>query len=617
LRCYRREVRELFSHLSQSFSRIGIDAAVLEANRRYRERIGTDTEPMPERYRSMPYRELLKFIEARIRDTGTGAAHAYASAGELLDDLELIGTSLKRHKGEHAGWFALQRLITRVRTFGFHLAALDVRQDALVHRRVVGQGLGVRDWLDWSAAQRTERLTQAFENDTQPETAFDEEGRATLEIFRAIKEIQASYGAASIGPYIISMTQDTDDILSVLLLARWAGLGNSGERVPLDVCPLLETVADLTHGPEMFAKLMAHPLYRRHLEARGGRQMIMVGYSDSMKDGGLAASRWAVQRAQQRLVEEAERAGVRLTVFHGHGGTVSRGGGKSHRGILAAPRGAVNGRLRATEQGEIIDTKYGMRGIAVRSLEQMVGAVMQATALPGTPRNPPAHWHDVMQTIARESRRVYRALVYDEPRFFGYFRQATPIDVIERMAISSRPPSRRTQTGIEDLRAIPWVFSWTQNRTILTGWFGLGSGLKAALAEGGQEPLREMLANWPFFANLVNDAEMVLAKADMEIAARYNELADVATRPLWEMISDEHRLTVDMLLSLKGTTELLDEDETLQRSIRLRNPYVDPLSLLQIDLLGRWRAAERQDDALLDALFTVTKGIAQGLRNTG
>ncbi len=616
LRRYRKEVSELYGELSQTTTRVGIDSAVHEANRHYRERIGEDAEAMPDRYRNMPYRELLRFVETRLRDTEVDGTHAYPGAEDLLADLDLIAASLARNKGRHAGLFGVRRLITRVQTFGFHLATLDVRQDSLVHRRVIGRGLDIDDWLESAAVARTERLVRACEDGEQPARLLDEEGRRALDAFRAIVDIRARYGDAAIGPYIISMAQDTDDVLSVLLLARWGGL-SSGDAVPLDICPLFETVDDLQRGPDIMQRLLAHPLYRRHLDARGDHQMVMVGYSDSMKDGGLAASRWAVQRAQQRLVDVASSAGIRLTIFHGRGGTVSRGGGKTHRGILAAPVGAVDGRLRATEQGEIIDAKYGLRGIAVRSMEQMTGAVIQATAVPRVPSESPPDWSTVMDIIARESRRAYRALVYDDSRFFAYFRQATPIDVIERMPIGSRPPSRRTQTGIKDLRAIPWVFSWTQNRTILTGWFGLGSGLRAALDEAGEAPLREMVQRWPFLAALLNDAEMVLAKADMDIAARYNELAEAETRPLWSRILDEYRLTVELVLRLKGASVLLEGDETLQRAIRLRNPYVDPLSLLQIDLLGRWRAAGRRDDALLEALFTTTKGIAQGLQNTG
>lgn len=614
---YRAELDDLYSRLSQSASRIGFDDAVLEANRRYQRSIGADMAPMPSRYRSMPYRVLLKFIETRLRDTENGGPHAYGQAQDLVTDLALIAASLAHNKGEHAGLFPLRRLIVRVQTFGFHLAALDVRQDALVHRRVIGRALDIDDWLERSAHARTDRLVQALAGDEAPIRLLDEEGRHTLETFRAIADIRKRYGPAATGPYIISMAQDTDDILSVLLLARWAGLVNEDGTVPLDICPLFETVSDLEHGPDIVGRLMEEPIYRRHVEARSRRQMVMVGYSDSMKDGGLAASRWAVQRAQQRLVAVAGSADVALTIFHGRGGTVSRGGGKTHRGVLAAPHGAVQGRLRATEQGEIIDAKYGMRGIAARSLEQTVGAVMQATALPRGPSQTPDAWHNVMGVVARESRRVYRDLVYDDDRFIDYFRRATPIDVIERMAIGSRPPSRRAKAGIRDLRAIPWVFAWTQNRTILTGWFGLGSGLRAAAEESGEDELRSMLAEWPFFASLLDDAEMVLAKADMDIAARYNELAEPATRVLWPRIRDEYRLSVDMVLRLKETDVLLEKDSTLQRSIQLRNPYVDPLSLLQIDLLGRWREAGRPDDDMLEALFATIKGIAQGLQNTG
>jgi phosphoenolpyruvate carboxylase len=307
---------------------------------------------------------------------------------------------------------------------------------------------------------------------------------------------------------------------------------------------------------------------------------------------------------------------VDLTLFHGRGGTVSRGGGKTHVAVLAAPPGSVNGRLRVTEQGEIINAKYGLRGIAIRTLEQATGSVALATY--GEPRRPaPDAWVTAMQDIAESSRRVYRELVYDDPDFYGYFRQATPIDVIERMNIGSRPASRRSGRGIRDLRAIPWVFSWTQNRHILPGWYGLGTALEQAVERHGEALLAEMFDEWLFVRALLEDVEMVLAKADMPIAERYAELADEQTSRVFPVIRAEFDRTVELILRLKRADELLAHDPTLQRAIRLRNPYVDPMSLLQVDLLRRWRAGDRRDDDLLGALLLSVNGIAHGLQNTG
>lgn len=617
LSVYMGELDLLYRRLSQSSSRVGVDGAVLERIAAYERAHPYTAARIPHRHLSMPYRVLLRYMRARLRATRQDGPGGYATPREFLADVDLIADSLRRHQGEHAGLFRVRRLQRRVRSFGFHLAGLDVRQDALVHRGVVARGLQAADWGECTAQARSARIVQTLEQGGVEPTPDDEASVRTLEVFRAIRELQGHYGERAVGPYIISMAQGADDVLSVLLLARWAGLSDEAGAVPLDVCPLLETVADLDRGTRILDALLDLPLYREHLRRRGDRQIVMVGYSDSMKDGGLAASRWAVQQAQSALVVCAQRHGVHLTIFHGRGGTVSRGAGRTHRGVLAAPPGAVDGRLRVTEQGEIIDAKYGLRGIALRTLEQTAGAVALATAMPDHPYGTSGHRHRVMELIAARSRAAYRALVYEDPRFYGYFRQVTPIDVIERMALGSRPASRRQRRGIGDLRAIPWVFSWTQNRIILTGWFGLGSGLAAALEEFGVEALRDMVGGWRFMGNLLDDAEMVLAKSDMDIAARYDGLVDGELRPLSQVIRDEHARTVEMILRIKGSSRLLEQDDTLRRTIALRNPYIDPMSLVQVDLLGRWRTAGSRDDELLNALFTTVRGIALGLQNTG
>jgi phosphoenolpyruvate carboxylase len=344
----------------------------------------------------------------------------------------------------------------------------------------------------------------------------------------------------------------------------------------------------------------------------------MLGYSDSSKDGGLVASRWALHRAQERLLEVAGETGVAFTFFHGRGGSVGRGGGKTHDAVLAAPRGSVAGVLRTTEQGEVINEKYGLRGIATRELERMTGAVMLATASPSSPIDDDARWHSLLDEVAAASRACYRSLVYEDSGFFDYFRRATPIDVIERLAIGSRPASRRSGAGIEDLRAIPWVFAWTQNRHLLPGWYGLGSGLHAIVERHGEAVVREMAKSFSFAANLLDDAEMALAKADLPIAARYAALAEESNGArIFAAIEAEFRRTRDLVLALRDRSELLEAEPSVKRSIRLRNPYVDPMSLLQVELLRRWRAGGQRDDDLFHALLATVQGIAAGLQNTG
>ena len=318
----------------------------------------------------------------------------------------------------------------------------------------------------------------------------DETRARVLDVFRVLRDSRRRFGVRAVGPFIVSMTNGVDDLLSVLALDRWAAARRAATArcavdPHLEVCPLFETVGDLGAAPDVMRDLLADPVYRRHLGGR--RQMVMLGYSDSSKDGGLVASRWALHRAQERLVEVASESGVAFTFFHGRGGSVGRGGGKTHDAVLAAPPGSVGGVLRTTEQGEVINEKYGLRGIATRELERMTGAVMLATAAPARPGASAERWHDLLDEMAAASRERYRALVYGDPRFVDYFRGSTPIDVIERLAIGSRPASRRSGAGIEDLRAIPWVFAWTQNRHLLPGWYGLGTGLRAIVDRRGEE----------------------------------------------------------------------------------------------------------------------------------
>jgi phosphoenolpyruvate carboxylase len=349
----------------------------------------------------------------------------------------------------------------------------------------------------------------------------------------------------------------------------------------------------------------------------------MLGYSDSNKDGGIAASRVGLQRAQERLVAAAAELDLALVLFHGRGGSISRGGSKPRAGILAAPPGALGGvrggggHARATEQGEIVGGKFGLRGIATRTLEVTLGALLERTAGGDPARAATAEQHAIAETLATASRARYRALVHDDPDFTALFQGMTPIDVIERLAIGSRPARRRSMRGVQDLRAIPWVFAWTQCRAVLPGWYGVGTGLAAAIDAHGLDSVRRAARDWPFLATFLADLEMILAKSDLDIAARYAELAgDVGAR-LFPLVRDEHERSVAAVLDVVGSRELLERDPTLRRSIRLRNPYVDPLSFVQVDLLRRWRGGGREDRALERVLVQTVRGIARGLRNTG
>ncbi len=614
---YYKECATLSAKLSQSEGRATFSEALLGRIEEYRGIFQQAYHAVPARHRDMPYRVFLRLVQQRLQSTFDDDIYPYEKVSQLVADVELIAESLSCNKGTHAGLFAVRRLLRRIHTFGFHLVTLDVRQDADVHRRVVGECLGEDDWLELDAKERTKKIIGALQTRENAPMTLSTRARKTLSVFQAIAFCHRKYGKKSIGPFIISMTQDADDILSVLLLAQWGELHNRRVEVPLDIAPLLETVDDLHNGPEILEALLSTKLYREHLERRRNRQTVMIGYSDSNKDGGLASARWALQNAQQTLVTTVEAQGIELTLFHGRGGTISRGGSKTHTAVLGAPAGTVNGQLRVTEQGEIINEKYGLRGIALRTLEQITGSVALATAMPKHRGNDMPEWHEMMDVIAAESRIAYRKLIYETPGFYEYFREATPIDLIERMRIGSRPSARRSQSGIEDLRAIPWVFSWTQSRFVLPGWYGLGTGLAKAAEQFGDEAFREMFAEWYFLRSLTADAEMVLAKSDLGIAELYSQLAGERHDEFFPIIKAEYDLTRDLILEYSDHESLLEGDVTLQRAIMLRNPYVDPMSLMQVDLLSRWRATNREDGELFTALLASVNGIAQALQNTG
>jgi len=614
---YYRECATLSAKLSQSRRRIEVDDTLLDKLEHYRGMFKNAYHAVPARHREMPYRVYLRLVQQRLQATYDNDAYPYENAGQFRADIQLIVQSLEAHSGEHAGLFSVNRLLRRIDTFGFHFLTLDVRQDALAHRQVVGELLGEDDWLEWTPEDRVKRIVEAIESRDSVPDSQSVSARKTLAVFQAIAVCKRRYGDNAIGPFIVSMTQGPDDILSVLLLANWGELHDRHFDIPMDIAPLLETVDDLQNGQEILRSLLDNDLYRQHLQRRANRQIVMIGYSDSNKDAGLASARWALQEAQVDLVRVVSEKGIELNLFHGRGGTISRGGSKTHAAVLGAPPGTVNGRLRVTEQGEIINEKYGLRGIALRTLEQAAGSVALATAMPEHRGNDTPEWHEMMQIIADVSRDTYRKLVFESPDFYEYFRRSTPIDLIERMRIGSRPSSRRAGSGVEDLRAIPWVFAWTQTRLMLPGWYGLGSGLAAAGKQFDDAKFRDMFREWYFMRALTADAEMVLAKADIGIARYYSELAGELHEEFFPIIEKEFELTCKLILEYSEHDALLAGDVTLQRAIMLRNPYVDPMSLMQVDLLGRWRETNYEDQDLFSALLASVNGIAQGLQNTG
>ncbi len=612
---YRRDLRRLSAELSQSRDLAGVDGVIDARIAAYRQVLPHAPKPRA-RQSDMSYRELLALMGARLQATHSGVDAGYSNAGELLQDLVLIDTSLLAHRGEHAGHFPVTRVIRRVQAFGFHLAALDLRQDSAWHDNALAALDDDPDWSQRDADARVARLHALLDGAPLANADVDDAtARSTLDVFRAVVDVRSRFGTNAIGLYIISMSRSAADALAVMALARAAGCIED-DAVPLDITPLFETVADLEAAAAVMRALFDDPVYRAHLRARGDRQTVMLGYSDSAKDGGIIASRWALQCTQIALTALAMESGVRITFFHGRGGSISRGGSKTERALYAAPRGSVDGSLRVTEQGEVIHRKYGIRALALRNLEQTTAAVLRASLLPRPPDAREERWRVIAGELAELARARYRALVYDEPRFHAYFRAATPIDVIERLRLGSRP-SRRRDGGVQDLRAIPWVFAWAQNRSGMTAWYGVGHALRQGIQTHGMEVMREMADHWPFFATLLDDVEMVLAKSDMDIFEQYSRMAGEDHAVLFPQISAEFNATRDAILAIRQEDDLLVNDGRLRLSIRLRNPYVDPISLLQVELLRRWRKSGREDDATLRVLMATVNGIAAGIQNTG
>jgi phosphoenolpyruvate carboxylase len=601
------EVAALGGVLSQSSRYVSAPPALVASLDEDARRMPAVAARQGPRTEGEPWRRKLLFVEARLEATlaatrasrapareaapPTNAGLAYASADELIGDLELVADTLHEAGAARAGEGRARALLARVRSVGLHIAELEARV-------VADEPRAAAAWLD-GRGPRTDDVARFM---------------GTLETIAAA---QAEAGEGACRTLILSMTRDANDVLAALRCAREAGLWDEGRACArLDVVPLFETLDALRAAPGALRAMLADPTYRRHVAARGAQE-VMLGYSDSSKEVGLLAANAALLRAQEALPAVAREAGIALRLFHGRGETVARGAGPLQQAILALPPGAVGGRYKATEQGEALDMKYARPKLAHRTLELMVGGALQHTV--GATKQPsPAElavFSAAFDELAETGRRAYRELVWEDPRFLELFEAATPIDAIGRLPIGSRPSKRRAG-GLEALRAIPWVFAWTQNRAILPGWYGVGTAFEAFAARpGGAERLAEMVAGWPFFATLVANVEMVLAKSDIGIASRYARLAPEAAREaIWPRVRAEHRRTKAWVLRLTGSRKLLEDNPTLARSIALRNPYVDPMSFLQIALLRGLRAGDERYDR--PVLLTLN-GIAAGLRNTG
>jgi phosphoenolpyruvate carboxylase len=615
LELYYDECRQLARDLSQSDTRIAVNEDMRLRSALYAGHFPQAANSIPGRHRDMPYRVFLRLMGARLQATYDDNAFPYESPDDFAADVELIATSLRAHHGQNAGLFAVKRLLRRVETFGFHLATLDLRQNADVQQRIIGNALLEPRWLALPAEQRAARIRDALERRESPRGELDAEARKVLGVFQTIAHCRRKYGRASIGPYVIGLARGPDDVLAALLLARWGHLGAQGADVPIDIAPLFETVEDLANAGETVRSLLGDELYRRHLRARGNHQVVMLGYADSSEGGGMVAICWSLRMAQQKLLDIAREFGVRLSVFHGRGGTISRAAGHLHDAVLASLHGAVAGRLRMIEQGETINAKYGLRGIAIRTLEQTTSSLLWVTAQEPKKDERDSRWHEIMNVMAAASGRAYRDLL-DAPDVGEYFRAATPIDVVERIGMSKHKVFDE-DSELDRSSAVQQEFAWTQNRMLLPSWYGFATGVVVATDKFGSTEVEQMFAEWPFARVVLAEIEIALAKVDLDIAALYSRLAGSLHERFFPLIRSEFDKSIELVLRVTRQGELLERSDTLRRAIRLRNPYMDPMSLLQVSLLQRWRSAGRHNDEVLMALLASINGIANGMQNTG
>lgn len=558
-------------------------------------------------------------------------AKPYENNLEVISDLNIIRDSLINNGSKLLSRGRLRHLRRALDVFGFYLASLDMRQNSSVHETLASElfegvmpGLNYRD-LDEEA--RIELLVKELENHRpllRQDITYSEEAEKELGIFKMAAKIKSRYGDGAIRNSIISNAESASDLLELAVILKQASLISPEGETTMHLIPLFETIGDLQACPEIMDRLLSIPQYRKLVDNMGGVQEVMLGYSDSNKDGGFITSSWELYKAEIKLIELFKKHKVKLRLFHGRGGTVGRGGGPSYDAILAQPNGAVNGQLRLTEQGEIISSKYTNPELGRRNLEILAAATLEASLLQDARPEPDDSYLSAMDEISLGAFNKYRDLVYDDPQFVDYFWNATVINEIAGLNIGSRPASRKKTRAVEDLRAIPWVFSWSQSRLMVPGWYGFGTAVKAYIETHGNEglpKLQEMFKTWQFFQAQLSNMDMVLSKTNMSIAQRYADLVpdkELGTR-IFGKIKAEWQLTVDMLFAITGQTRLLQSNPLLERSIKNRFPYLDPINHLQVELMRKYRAQdeEQQDEKILRGLQLTINGISAGLRNSG
>jgi len=624
---FRSTLQELSRRLSMSEQRLP-PTPELSAWIQARRPLPQHVAYLEERYPTEPYRLVLSLLANDLaeasRDDMTARLlertphQALITLQELLKPLDMIAASLPESlKGDE-----IQKTLQQLKIFGLHAMRLDLREDSSRLNSALSETLRALNitsyFAEMSAEERLVLLTKLLASelpDLSEHPGITPATAETWSLFQLIKRVREVYGAELLGPFIISMCQSAADILSVLLLVRWTGCEDG-----LQIVPLFETIEDLEAAPSIFEGLIALPIYREHLATCHDAQMIMIGYSDSNKDGGYVMSNWALYQGQENITKVAQKHNIALTIFHGRGGTIARSGGPANRGIRAQPPGSINGRFRLTEQGEVIAARYSNLELAHRHLEQIVHAVLVASSPAKKAMAIPAAWRSSMDQMSHTAHRKYRGLVYENPRFIEFWQTATPLNEIKRLHIGSRPAARGQSSAVTKIRAIPWVFSWMQSRFNLPGWFGLGSALASYKDEA---LLKEMYQGWALFKTMLDNAEMSLLKADMEIASLYVDLVPDTElgSEMFRTIRAEYDRTREVVLSISGHANLLDEEPITQHAVQLRNPYVDPLNYIQVEMLRRIRALSdpegEEAQAIREVIGVTINGIAAGLRNTG
>ena len=623
--------RTLFSHLDELRQALSISTKLAGVSKELEKSVEQDLKNLPEveaRYRRInveePYR--LKATAIRHKLSLTQSRHAaglphfpgrdYKDTADLLKDFEVMRSSLLANNGELIANGLLDRIMRSINAFGLTHATMDIREHSEVHHKLLNQVLG---------SSTSEILTkQLLDKSTPVLKDLDSPSNNCFKTFEAIKELIDRFGPEVIESYIISMTKSANDVMAAVVIAKMAGLISlqpSNSFAKIGFVPLLETVAELRSADKILDDLLNDKNYRKIVDLRGGIQEVMLGYSDSNKDAGITTSQWEIHKAQRKLRDVAMKHSVKLRLFHGRGGSVGRGGGPTYDALIALPWGSIDGQIKMTEQGEVISDKFGLPALAKENLELTLAAALEATVLNRKPRQSSTDlntWNECMDLISESAYNSYRALV-DQDELPAYFYASTPVEQLGNMFLGSRPSRRPDDSaGLESLRAIPWVFGWTQSRQIVPGWYGVGSGLKAAREAGKSDLLQTLLKEWHFFRTFISNVEMTLAKTDLAIAQRYvTTLVDPSLHKIFDQIKAEFDLTVKELLLMTNKSEILGNQPILARTLQVRDTYLAPIQLLQISLLKRVRTQKQADPLLARALLLTINGVAAGLRNTG